>query len=301
MSKKTKETVITVLVLVIIAAFATFYIIYPLIAVPKLTSRPDREKFDDPEYVPENNPEYFVDMGFAPDTFSVTTDDNLKLASLYFAPDSSVFDSIRGTVIILNSSDTDRTAYSDYLRPLLDSGLAVVLYDQRATGLTGGQQHTPGMYEADDLNQVLIYLKFHEIDAHPMIITGFEIGADAAINASRKEKREEMVIAVDPYLTATRWIAGMKEKKGAWSIPLYKGVYYWWYVKLYGIALARTDVDDIQPAASQTILYVPDKDLNSEEVTRLVEISGDNVHPVKMPPDPAALMNSIIERIYGEI
>nr|MBN2277648.1 alpha/beta hydrolase [candidate division Zixibacteria bacterium] len=301
MSKKTRETVLTATVLVIVVAFIFFYIIYPLITVPGLTCRSDRDTFDDPDYAPVNDAAYFVELGLNPDTFTVTTDDNLRLACLYFAPDSAIYDSVRGTVVFLNSSDTDRTAFAPYLSPLLDSGLAVVLYDLRATGLSGGTYHTAGFYESDDLNQLLIYLKFHERDRHPLITVGFGIGGDAVLSAARKEQREELVVAIDPFITAARWINMMKQEKGAWPIPFYNRLYYWWYLKLYGLPLNRTGLDDIQAVASRTVVAAAEENLESPEIKQLIDLSSEMVTPVKKPTNETAMKAWLVELIYREL
>jgi len=299
MSKKTKEIVQTVAVLVLIAMFVTFYIVYPLLTVPGMTARSDRDRFDDPTFAPENDPSFFVNIGLHPDTFAVITEDNIRLAGLYFRPDSSRHKRIRGTIILLADSDTGRTAFSSYIVPLLDSGLAVAIYDQRATGLSGGQYRAAGVYEADDLIEVIAYLKLHGKLLPPLIAAGFGLGADAVINASAKEIKIDQILAIDPNLTANRWIDKTKEKNGSWSIPLYRMVYFWWYRKLSGHALERTGTDKIAAVTGKTILMMNQDDLNGKEVARFETISGDKVSISARPVDQQELRTFILNSTYA--
>lgn len=301
MSKKTREIVQTTTVLVLAVLFIVFYIIYPLIIVQKLTSRPNKDKFDDPSFILENNPSSFVRIGLKPDTFAVLTDDNINLAAVSFMPDTTIFDSINGTIILLHSDDTDRTSLIPYISPLLDSGLAVILYDQRACGLSGGKHFTAGVYEAEDLNQMIVHLKFHERLFRPLIVIGFGLGADAAVEASRNEKKINAVIAVDPYLTSTRWITKIREKRGALGIPLYKMVYFWWYQKLTGFPYDRTGTDDIQPVATKTLIFMDEEELKTQEAARLQEISGDLITAIVKPSDEEKLRKMVLESIYSTV
>jgi len=139
MSKKTREIVQTTTVLVLVVLIIVFYAIYPLIMVPDMVSRPDKDDYNDPEYSRQNDPTIFIESGLNPDTLTFLTNDNIKLAALYFKPDSSKHDSLLGTVILLHPDDTDRTAMISYIAPILDSGMSVIAYDQRAYGLSGGK------------------------------------------------------------------------------------------------------------------------------------------------------------------
>lgn len=301
MSKKTKEIVQTTTVLVLAALFIIFYIIYPLITVRKLVSRPDGEDFEDPEFILRNNPSFFTEMGLNPDTFAVVSDDNTRLAALYFQPDTALFDTAIGTVILIHSSDTDRTSLSSYVSPFLDSGLAVVLYDQRACGLSGARYHSPGTYEAEDLNQIIVHLKFHELLFRPLITVGFELGADAAIYASEEEKRIDQIVAVDPSLTYSRWIANLKEARGSLWIPLYKMVYFWWYKKISGFPYDRTGVDDIREVASRTLLIMSRNDLESEEAIRFGEVSGERVASLEKPAREQKFRETILRAVCSRL
>lgn len=299
MSKKIREIVQTSTVLLLIVLFVAFYIIYPLITVRKMTSRPEADKFKDPEFVLKNNDSLFIENGFVPDTFDVATVDNIRLAAAYFRPDSAHFDSLRATAIIIHDIHNDRNSMLPYIQPLLDSGIGVVLYDQRACGLSGGKYHTPGIFEAEDLNQVIVNLKYHDRIIRPLIAVGFGVGADAAMLASEEEMRLDHIIAIDPNLTPNRWITKAKDDWGAFTIPLYKMVYYWWYKKLTGFPYDRYGVDGIQPLNAKTLIIMSEQNSAEDEMERLKEISGDYLTTAARPDNANSLNDLIISNIYS--
>jgi len=252
MSKKTREIIQTSSVLLLIVLFVAFYIIYPLITVRKMTSRPEADKFKDPEFA-----------------------------------------------IIIHDIHNDRNSMLPYIQPLLDSGIGVVLYDQRACGLSGGKYHTPGIFEAEDLNQVIVNLKYHDRIIRPLIAVGFGVGADAAMLASEEEMRLDHIIAIDPNLTPNRWITKAKDDWGAFTIPLYKMVYYWWYKKLTGFPYDRYGVDGIQPLNAKTLIIMSEQNSAEDEMERLKEISGDYLTTAARPDNANSLNDLIISNIYS--
>ncbi len=285
MSKKTKEIVQTVAVIVIVLLLVGFYVIYPLLTVSKMVMRPDKDKFNDPEFAYPNNDSFFIDSGLTPDTFAISTDDNIRLAALYFYPDTTAVDSITGTVILIHSDNKDRTTLLPYIRPLLQAGLAVIIYDQRGTGYSGGKFRTAGIYESDDLLQLIVDLNFHEKIHPPLTVAGFGVGADAAIFSAQKDKRINGVVAVDPYLTSTRWLTTLTKRYHLLAIPLYKMVYFWWYQKLTGFPFGRTGIDDIKPIETKTILIASPAELEEPEYQRLIELSPETVTTVSQAAD----------------
>jgi len=293
MSKKTREIVLTVAVLTAIVLFLIFYIIYPLIAVPRLTARPDADRFKDPQFKLTNDPAYFVQSGLYPDTFAVSSNDNINLAALFFAPDTGRVKT-KGTVIMLHPDDTDRTSLISFIPPLLDSGWQVIIYDQRACGLSGGKYHYAGSYEGDDLEEIIAYLNLREKLHQPLVAVGFELGADAAMYAAGTEKRIAAVVAVNPYLTTSRWIAARKEKMGALWIPLYKMIYFWWFQKLSSYPFDRTGAGDITPVETKTVIFTDSKTAVTAEIVRIKAISSpEKLSAENIPASPDEFVAAI--------
>jgi pimeloyl-ACP methyl ester carboxylesterase len=294
MSKKTKETVQTIAVLVVGALLIIFYILIPLLTVSDMTARENRDEIEDGSYEPVNDPAYFVENGFTPDTFSVVSQDNIRLAALYFSPDSARFEQAGATVILIHPDDTDRTAMLPYLNPILDSGWAAVAYDQRASGLSGGIYHFAGDYEADDLVDIIAYLNIHDRLRRPLLLVGYQLGGDAAINASREEQRIDAIAAVNPYLTSARWLEAREKKEGAVAIPFHNRVYFWWFRKISGFPYSRTDADDLLPVEIDLLILADKGNIASDAYQTLKEISPAGTVDIEPIPDSQA---QVLERI----
>ena len=302
MSKKTRETVQTSVVLAVVILFLVFYIIYPLVKISDVTGRADSERFEDAEeeIVYTNDISFFEEKGLLPDTFTVTSTDNIILASICFKPDSTIFDTARGTVILLHADNADRTSLGPYISPLLESGFNTVVYDQRTSGQSGGIYRYAGKYEAEDLAETIIKLNFMGNLVHPLIAVGFETGADAAIFAAQAEERIDCVIAVKPSLTSSRWIDNACDKGDMLCIPLSIIVYHWWYEKVTSYPYDRTGVDDILAPDTKTVILADEKFLADEEITRLREITEpEKLQTIAITDNPeliqAAVLKSILE------
>lgn len=299
MSKKTKEIVKTTVVLVALALIIGFYIIYPLIVVNRMTARPDKDKFKDPAFILPNDASFFTLRGLAPDTFTVESNDNIKLAALYFSSDTMRIPP-RGTVILIHGDDTNRTALADFIAPILDSNLAVVLYDQRAAGFSGGKYYYAGSYEADDLQELIASLNLHGRLHLPLLTVGFGLGGDAAIIAARAEKRISAVLAVDPYLTSTEWIVSRKEKMGTLTLPFYKTIYFWWYQKISGYPYDRTTVSNITAVGCETVILLNNNNISGNEINRLKAASqSEMLTVIPQPSDNKELNELILRSIYS--
>ncbi len=298
MSKKTKEIVRTTTVLVIVALVFIFYIIYPLNVIDDFTARTNPDKFSDESYEYTNDPGIYASFSPPPDTFTVTTNDNIQLACLYFEPDTTALDSSLGTVMLLNPADTDRTYFADYVAPLHDSGWIVILYDQRATGQSGGIYHAGGVFEGEDLIEVIAADNFNGWLKRPLIVAGFDVGGDAAINAERTDQRIDRAIAVNPYLTTTNWLQTNREKAGKLGIPLGNTFYFWWYKKSSGFPYDRTGVDDIRPVEGPCLILADEKVMESPELNRLIEIdTGDKLTTELAPDNDAGIRKEILSAI----
>lgn len=300
MSKKTKEIVQTTTVLVLVAAFVFFYIIYPLNVIDDFTARENPDLYNEYDFEYTHEITFYTDLGFAPDSFTVTSNDNLLLAALYFEPDTLVFDSILGTVILIHPEHSDRTYFKDYVTPLLDSGLAVVLYDQRASGQSGGVYYSGGVFEAEDLIEVISTINIRDHLIRPLTVVGIEIGADAAIYASQDEDRIDRIIAVSPYITTTNWLETSRKKDNSWELPLANMTYFWWYKKASSFPYDRTGVDDIKPVTISMTLIIPESEADSPEISGFKKTDSEGlVSSETMPSTPDDVKNRILNLILN--
>ncbi len=95
------------------------------------------------------------------DTFRVDADGLTSLACVYLGPVSDAGAPVapKGTAILLHDESQDRNAMLPLTGALLDSGFAVCLYDQRASGRSTGAYHSDGEYEAADLSEVIAFMR----------------------------------------------------------------------------------------------------------------------------------------------
>jgi len=295
MSKKTRETVKTVVFLVVFLILLGLYVIYPLVIIDDIASRRDLPTDSDTTSGQLNDPSFFISQGLAPDTITVNTRDNLNLAALYFSPDSVRFPRVRGTLFLLHPDDTDRTFLAPLVQPLINKGLAVVVYDQRASGLSPGKWHGAGLYEADDLADIMAELNVHGQLVSPVVAVGFESGADAAYSASLDEARLNGVVAVRPHLSSSRWISTRLKRLNAWPIPFRGWVLHWWFKTMADFPFERTTSEDIRPAACPTVLMAAADEMENNEIERLIENSEPGKLAIQViPGDPALLTERII-------
>jgi pimeloyl-ACP methyl ester carboxylesterase len=273
LSRQTREIINIVIFLVVVGILATFYVIYPLTKTAAIMGRADSAEIDI-DSLPVNNPEPFLEAGFVdPDTFRVDADGLTLLAGVYLTAQSDTLNQPKGTVILLHSQWSDRLSLIPLARRLVDSGLAVALYDQRASGLSSGRYHGDGWYEANDLLEVVSYLDIREQVIHPLTVVGFGLGADAALLAAPGENRIDQAVAVRPYLTSKRMLDIQKKRFETLWFPFYRTIMWWWYGIRSGYVTDYREIEDINPVAVRTLVMMTDAAADSPEFAKLREIS----------------------------
>ena len=293
LSWKTKENIKTSLVLIIVALLIATYAIYPLNNSDTLFSRADTDIILIDSLTP-NNPGLFDSTGFAIDTFRFEPDAFTSLASLHIV--DSLADSIKGTVILIPSTDTNRTAFFTLIGQLAQNSYSCYTYDQRASGLSTGSYHGFGSLEATDLEELLSYLSFRSQIIQPLYIIGENLGGDAAILASHEDARIKKVIAIEPMLTSDNLIETEKVKNEAISFPFYNSVIFWWYKMNSGFAPTYISVDDLRPVATNTLIITNSE---NEALTKLQEISEESKLMTKKYTNEK-LYEIILSYIYSE-
>lgn len=273
MSRATRETVQTIAVIVLVLLLTAVYVVYPLIKTKALMARPDIDSYK-PDSIPLNDPTMFVEAGLAADTFRVEADGLTKLACIRIAPKPTNDSASLGLAVLIHCEGLDRSSLLNEAKALADAGTEVILYDQRASGLSGGKYRSDGQLEATDLEAVIGYLEIQGKLRHPLSVVGWGIGGDAAIWASSEESRINQVIAIDPNLTTDRMVQQILEKNNVIWLPLRQTVFWWWYKIRSGYAATDRTVDNMTAVNCRTVIGLSTDRLNSEEVSKLVSISS---------------------------
>jgi len=288
-----KEIIQTVAVLLVVAILVIVYVIYPLNRVKALMGRVDLDDYSADSLVP-NDPAAYIEIGLAADTFQVETDGLTTVACLYMAPSGDSAAPIRGTVLLVHEEGSDRDAMAPLAKLLVDSGFAVVAFDQRASGRSTGKYRGEGQYEASDIVEVIRYLDLRDRVIHPVLAVGFSLGGDAALLAALSERRIDGVVATNPCLTTQRLLDVLRKKHDMYWFPFFRTVMWWWYGIRSSYAASYRNLDDIKGVACRTLLLTTPEEAASREVKRLKELSSLDLLECKMIPGTQ-------EELYSEI
>ncbi len=283
-SQQTKEIINMVLFVIVVAALVIVYIVYPLGRTKAIMGRVGLDDYDEDSTI-ANDAAAWVEAELAQDTFRVEADGLTTLAGLYLRPDSGVADSARGTVCLIHGDDDDRDAMIPLARRFVDSGFAVVAYDQRAAGRSSGSYHGVGQYEASDFQALVSYLELRQRIIHPLVAVGFTLGGDAALLATAEDKRIDRVVAIDPYLTTRRMQDILRKRHDAYWFPFYRTIMWWWYDMRSSYAASYRDYDDIKAVACPTLLLISADASDDREVQRLADLSDPALLEMKTTPD----------------
>lgn len=293
-SRKMKDTIQTIAVLLVIATLVALYLVYPLIKTKTSMGRANFDDYDQDSLI-LNDPTAYLEAGLIPDTFRVESDGLTTLACLYLTPDNvESTGQTKGTAVLIHEDGADRDAVLPLARLLVDSGFAVVAFDQRASGRSTGKYRGEGQYEANDLNEIIRYLDIRERIIHPLMIVGYSLGAEGALLAALDEKRIDGVVAINPYLSTKRLQDVLKKRHGMLWFPFFRTILWWWYDIRSSYAAPYRDKDDIEPVACRTLLLIAPEAVQDDEVQRLKELSPPELLEIGMTP-------ATEEELYHEI
>jgi len=271
-SRRMKETINTVTFLLVVAALVACYVIYPLNRVKTSMGRTNLNDYN-ADSLTVNDATAYIEIGLNPDTFRVESDGLTTLACLYVAPNLDSLGQIKGTVFLVHEDGADRDAMAPLALLFVDSGFAVVAFDQRASGRSTGKYRGEGQYEASDLNEIIRYLDLRGRIIHPLITVGYSLGADGGLLAALEEKRINGVVAVNPYLSTRRMQDALKKQYDMLWFPFFRTIMWWWYDIRSSYAAPYRDIDDIEPVACRTLLLTTPEAARDDEVQRIKELS----------------------------
>ncbi len=275
LSRQTKETIKTIVVLIIVGLLITAYTIYPLNNSDTLFARTNLTDYNI-DSLPPNDIGLYTNAAWKVDTFRVEPDALTSIACI--SVKDSLTDSTKGTVIILPSSDSSRNSQLALIEELIKNSFICITYDLRATGLSSGKYHGFGSLEATDLQEIISSLAIHGQMTPPLYIVGTELGADAAIFSTADEPRIKKIVAIEPFLTTDNVIESAKEKHNSIWFPLYNSVMFWWYGMNSGYAPEYTELADITPVSSPTLLITSS---TNEALNKIVAISDKSMLTLK--------------------
>lgn len=289
LSRQTKEIIKTVIVLLIVAMIAFFYIIYPLNRVDKMMARTDIDEFN-PDSLPANDFILFTDSGLVADSLRVESDGLTTIACLSIQPSGGSLTSndsvhtVKGTVCLLHADGQNRDSVLWLAKSLIDSGFVVIAVDQRAAGRSSGKYFGEGQYEAEDLLALVSYFELRQQIVHPLSVIGFDRGAEAGLLAAQGDDRIDRVVAIDPYLSTDRWQDILKTRHEYFWFPFHETMFWWWYNISSSYAASYREADQVEAVACRTLLFVPEADLEDEEVVQLTNKSDLSVLEIKASP-----------------
>lgn len=229
MTKKTWEAVKATAAIVITLILIFILLIYPLNQAGKIVSRP----------APPAAPLGSDILGVPADTLDFTSEDNLKLKGLFARPQNP-----RGTFILIHGLSGDCSTQIDKAKSLLDSGYAVLIYDQRGYGCSEGKFVSGGYFETDDFQSVIAKLELSDRLIKPVIVWGEDHGASAALRAWEHEPKVDYIIAENPVAGGRDWQKRTVSLKGM-SAPEFSFGLIWWWMKIksgYEIPLKETNL-----------------------------------------------------------
>ncbi len=288
-SNQKREIVKIAIFLSVIGLLLTSFLIYPLLKSEVVFARPDIDSYH-PDSLRINSPDLFLEKGMAADTFSLEPEGLINLAALYISPtDSSNYDSIKGSIILLHKNRSDRSQFLDQAQKFSTAGFAVILYDQRASGLSSGKYRGDGQQEATDLIEILRYLDFRGKLFHPVTVIGFELGADAAILASH-ERKIENIFAINPYLTSSRMLKIQKEQFDLCWIPFYEAVMWYWYQTSSSYETTYRTNQDLKLPNSLSIIFIDSVYMDDPAIAECKKMSKGKLVDIAPYPDSDSIL-----------
>jgi pimeloyl-ACP methyl ester carboxylesterase len=300
-SQTVKEIIQIVVFLLVVGILALVFVIYPLNRTKAFLARPGSTSFK-PDSLPANDISGLADLAAVVDTFRVDADGLTSLACVYLAPvsDSNVHMNPKGTAILLHDESLDRNAMLPLARELLDSGFAVCLYDQRASGRSSGRYHSDGEYEAADLTEVIAFLRIRDRIVSPFVIVGQRTGADAALLEAAADQPPDGVVAVSPYITTDRWLDILMDEHGMYWIPFPHTIFMFWYELRSGYAPEGRSLETIRRPRCYTLILDSEARLADETVSEYVQLSGTGlVKTAVLPVNDEQLARTVIDFIHS--
>ena len=190
------------------------------------------------------------DLGLKYETITLTADDGVTLAGWYIPSRNAA------AVILLHGYGANRTEMLGRAEILARHGYGVLLYDERASGESGGDLRTYGWLDVQDVPVALKYVR-GRADVNParVGILGFSIGGQIAIRAAAHSDQIKSVIAEEPgfpRITDSPYLPDLCDE-GIW-------VGYWIGERILtlrtGVPMPAGVLDELPLIAPRPILFI---------------------------------------------
>ncbi len=134
-----------------------------------------------------------ANAGLAYENVTLIADDDVTLRGWYIPSRN------HAAIILLHGYGGNRTEMLGRAEMLARHGYGVLLYDERASGESGGETRTFGWLDANDVPIALAYLQQRaEIDPQRIGILGFSIGGQIALRAAAQSDQLKAIVAEEP-------------------------------------------------------------------------------------------------------
>jgi uncharacterized protein len=187
------------------------------------------------------------DDGFAYEDLTLKTVDGFDLKGWYLPSRNGA------AVIVLHGYGGNRLEVLGRAEMLARRGYGVLLYDERASGESGGAR-TYGWLDAQDVSLALNYLQNKaKIDPRRIGILGFSIGGQIALRAASQFDQISAIVAEEP---------GFARISDVPDIPAlrFTSVGYWlgerWLSLRTGVPIPEGVVDGLPRIAPRPILFI---------------------------------------------
>lgn len=114
----------------------------------------------------------------------------------------------RGTILVLHGIRANKLVMLPVARMLADAGFRAVLLDLRGHGESSGQYLSFGVFESQDLSQLLDALEREKLLAGNVGVYGASYGAGVAIQLAGRDPRVKAVVAVAAFQSLREVVPG---------------------------------------------------------------------------------------------
>jgi fermentation-respiration switch protein FrsA (DUF1100 family) len=106
---------------------------------------------------------------------------------------------------------------------LAGRGYGVLLYDERASGNSGGETRSMGWADVDDVPAALLFLQGREdVDSERIGILGFSIGGQIALRAAAEMEQLKAVVAEEPAFASLQDLSSLTSLYERWIVFNYR-------------------------------------------------------------------------------